>query len=68
MKLAHPDFEMPIEFNENQNNVLVIENPILFTRYITELRNQLDGGDGQFVLSNNGKEMQVSIKDNGVGN
>ena len=51
MKLAYPLLNEPIVFEEEKINVLVIENPIELRNSVTELQLQIDGEDGQFVLS-----------------
>ncbi|MCR6546740.1 type II-A CRISPR-associated protein Csn2 [Dehalobacterium formicoaceticum] len=51
MKLAHPLLERPIVFEENKINVLVIENQKAFSEIVWELMEQINDGEGQFVLS-----------------
>ena len=60
MKLAHPMWETPIEFCEIRHNILVIENPVLMRNYIEVLINQLNGKDGEFVLSDKDNILDVS--------
>lgn len=53
MMIAHPMFDIPIEFVENKINVLVIENKRVFVKMISDLISQKEQGDGDFVLSKN---------------
>ena len=57
MRLLITDFQYEIEFPENQINVLIIENPKLFTGILRDVWNQANGGDGGLLLSENGKEV-----------
>lgn len=57
MRLMIKDFQYEIEFLENQINVLVIEDPKLFTGILRDVWNQVNGGDGRLLLSENGKEV-----------
>ena len=51
MKLAFPEIESVINFNNGTFPSLVIENPCLFYRFINELHCQSCGEDGSAVLS-----------------
>ena len=51
MKLVNALTGLNIELCENQVNVIVIESPEVLTEYISELKRQILGEDGQFVLS-----------------
>lgn len=62
MKIAHPDWEVPIEFKENILNTLVIENPALIRRYIEMMINQMQGITGDFVLSEQDNILDISKK------
>lgn len=59
MKLVHELLDSQISFVENKINLLVIENKNKFTELVEELKNQVEGGEGKFVLSNNGKEIEI---------
>lgn len=48
-----------MNLNENSINVLVIEHPETLRGIIEELINQLDGHEGQFVLSIDGKPISM---------
>lgn len=51
MKLVNSLSGLKIDLKENQVNVIVIESPELFTEYVSEIKKQIAGEDGQFVLS-----------------
>lgn len=59
MKFVHPLLEKPLELSENSVNVLVIENQKIFSSLITELLEQKSGCDGEFVLSQELKELSI---------
>ena len=40
-----------MELCENQVNVIAVESPEVLTTYISELKRQISGEEGQFVLS-----------------
>ena len=60
MILAHPDFDQQIHINESEISEWIIEAPELFSKYLETLLNQTKGFDGQFVLSNKNKELDIS--------
>ncbi|MGN0350991.1 MAG: type II-A CRISPR-associated protein Csn2 [Roseburia sp.] len=51
MKLVHSPTGLCIDVIENQVNVIVIESPELLAEYVTEIKKQLNGDEGKFVLS-----------------
>ncbi len=51
MKLVNALSGLSIELCENLVNVIVVESPEVLTEYISELKRQISGEDGQFVLS-----------------
>lgn len=53
---------MQLEFTENQVIVWVIESPGVFRRYVEELLAQLEGGEGDFVLSESENTMDIRQK------
>lgn len=53
MRLMHTYFSEPIKFLENNINILVVENPILFSKMIKGFLQQYNGEDGDFILSKN---------------
>jgi len=50
---------MQLEFKENRVTEWVIESPSLMCGYVEELWKQADGKEGKFVLSENGKELDM---------
>ena len=62
MKLAHYEFNNPIEFEENKINVIIIENAVFLRNIIETAENQINGENGEFVLSENGKITEMRKK------
>lgn len=60
--LRHFDWEHEIIFNDGSITNLIIENPITLRNYILELVNQINEGEGDFILSE--KEEEISISKN----
>lgn len=60
MKLVHSNLEKHIMFTENEINVLVLESPVSFRKFIEELNNQVMYDEGEFVLSESHKELKLS--------
>lgn len=60
MKLVHPEITGQIFTGAKEHCELIIESPELFMRYVNELNNQVLGGEGGFVLSDNDKELSIS--------
>ncbi len=58
MKLMNPLFSKPICFKENSIPVLVLENPVIFRRVVSELIGQSEGKEGEFVLSRKDKPLE----------
>jgi CRISPR-associated protein Csn2 len=54
MKLSHNTLDAPISFEDGIINILVVENAGQMSRYISDLKLQIDGFDGEFVLSESG--------------
>lgn len=54
MKLMHPLFSSPIHFRENSIQVLTIEHAPTFRKTVLELTAQAEGGEGRFILSEDG--------------
>lgn len=51
MKFVYPEIDCVFDFNNGRFNTLVIENQDLFTKLLWDLHHQLQGDDGQGVLS-----------------
>lgn len=60
MRLVHEDLELPLLFQENKVNVLVVEHKAYFSRMIMDLKEQMEGGLGPFVLSKNNKILHLA--------
>ena len=60
MKLVHPHWEHSFNFDLYNTYCLIIENPTLLREYLIELRAQVSGEDGLFVLSHDNKELTLS--------
>lgn len=59
MVLRNYKFEHEIIFSDGSINHLIIENPITLRDYILELKSQIDGESGDFVLSNDNQEFSL---------
>lgn len=51
MRLVNSLSGLNIDLKENQVNVIVIESPELFTEYVSEIKKQIAGEEGPFILS-----------------
>ena len=60
MKLVHPDFFFPIEISETEIPILILENPICFRKFIRELREQAEGREGRWVLSEDNAPLKIA--------
>lgn len=60
MKLVHPSLEKHVEFTEGKINVLVLESQVYFRKFIEEFNNQIIYDEGNFVFSENHKELKLS--------
>lgn len=60
--LKHYNWTHTISFNDGSITSLIIENPITYRKYILELLEQIDGKDGDFIFSENNKELTISKK------
>lgn len=60
MKLVHPDLNQQLEFREEKACEWIIESPVLFSKYVVELQHQIEGEDGQFVLSEQEKALDIA--------
>lgn len=59
MKLAHIALENPIDFKDDKIVFWNIEDAQIYYEFVIELKNQIDGEDGNFVLSNNLKSLKL---------
>ena len=53
MMIVHPVFSSPIDMNENEALVFVIENNAFFREFIDDISSQISGEDGHTVISEN---------------
>ena len=60
MNLYHKELDFYIQFEENRGNVLVLENPALFSSIVRGLWCQTNGQEGIFSLSDGDKEEKIS--------
>lgn len=60
MKLVHPNLENQIVFEENIINVITIEHKPSFSSLIQELKQQCLGNEGNFVLSDKNKKLDMA--------
>lgn len=60
IKLVHPHLETQILLTDEYVNLLIIENPQEFYSDITELLEEFNGEEGNFVFSKNDKEVTFS--------
>lgn len=59
MRIAHPIFGQSIE-SQSDLVTIVIENQKCFLEFLTDLKNQIFGGTGEIVISQNNKEVNYS--------
>lgn len=60
MRLIYSEYDIDIELSIDKANVLCIENRNVFSECIMELWNQCEAKDGNWFLSDKGKDLQVS--------
>lgn len=59
MKFVHKEYHFLFELNENSKNLLIIENPTIFSGFIQELMQGIGGDECKFVLSQNDKPIKI---------
>ena len=62
MKLAHLDMENTIELDCRKTTEWIIESPVLFQKYVHLLNSQVNGEEGEFVLSNDDTILDIESK------
>ena len=62
MRLVYPEMEIDLLIQELEPLILVVENPIYFTDMTETLWNQINGQDGKWILSDNGKTLKIDKK------
>lgn len=60
MKITMPLFSRPLEFSELQIPVIVIENQKYFFELVSDIHSQIQGKDGDFILSESGEPVDLS--------
>ena len=60
-KISSHNWEHQIKFNDGSTTLLVIEDSDTFRKYITELKSQIEGLEGDFAFSN--EKDSLSFKD-----
>lgn len=58
MKLTNAKFDLIIDMRENKVDVLVIENATIMSEIVEELYKQSSGEEGNFILSENNKDLK----------
>lgn len=59
MILCHPQIETLIDFSSSKVPSLVVEEPVFFRVLIQDLYDQIDGTEGNFVLSEDDEECKI---------
>ena len=62
MRLVNTFYNLELELKENQILILSVENPKIYREFLKDLWNQYKGDDGNFILSDNTKELKISQK------
>lgn len=60
MILCYPQMETVLDFTSGKIPTLVIENPAFLRQFMMELYAQTEGEEGSFVLSDKGKNLEIS--------
>lgn len=60
--LRHFNWEHEINFNDGSITNLIIENPVTLRNYVIELSGQINGEEGNFILSENNQETPLQKK------
>ncbi len=60
MKLLYPKYGINIQLEENQVNNLVVEKPEIFSEFLQELIWQLEGNEGELILSEADKILPIA--------
>ena len=59
MKLIHPEYTFQIEFQEGIVQRLIVESPSVMSELIVDLRKQIEGREGKWILSHNGEILKI---------
>ena len=60
MKLICAKQGIELRLDENQVNTLVLENPAIFSEFLQNLISQLEGNEGELILSEGDKIYPIS--------
>lgn len=60
MRLVHNELHLDLEFKDNSVHIIVIEKPAIIASVLSTLYLQVNGGDGDFILSQNDKLLSIS--------
>jgi CRISPR-associated protein Csn2 len=60
MNLAYPSYNVMLTLCENKITVLSIENPQAYSKILSDIWNQCQGGDGEFILSHHATIKSIS--------
>lgn len=60
MKFIYSPYQLEIEIQEQQITVLTIENPKAYSEILSDLWNQIEGMEGELILSENEKVKKIS--------
>ena len=62
MKLATGLFQDVIDIDEGAAVSLIIEKPDMYYRFLKEMYDQIEGNDGEFILSEESEILKISKK------
>lgn len=60
MKLIHSGYQLELSLRENQVTVLTVENKDAYRTLVSDLWNQVEGGEGEIILSDGEKIKKIS--------
>lgn len=60
MKLLHPEYSFQVEFEEGTVQRLIIESPKMMSSFIADIKRQLGGEDGKWILSDHGQVLKFA--------
>lgn len=60
MKLINTNYDIDLEFKENETQVLVVESKQLLSELLWDFLKQSSGNDGDFILSTDGKILNIA--------
>ena len=60
MRLVYAKYEIEIQLRENEVYTLVLEQPALFTDFLRNLMAQIDGMEGELILSEGDQQLSVA--------